>query len=138
PETKSRRVREPGGFVRWQIRRGLGPAHAAAAAGTAHWASVFCHAGSARSVAYQRLISRYGSTGKRAISARFIGAPSEKSAMVSISPVTNFFPLSCPSSTFAMRWNDSVALAIAAGSGSPLLSTTDLTTFSKMNTAQVG
>src|SRR5689334_14707004 len=51
-------------------------------------ASVFCQAGSARRVAYQRLISAYGSTGIRAISARFIDAPSEKSAMVSLSPVT--------------------------------------------------
>src|SRR5437764_766751 len=72
------------------------------------------------------------------MSARLSGAPSEKSATVSVSPVTNVFPLSCPSSTCATRWKDSVPLAIAAGSGSPLLSTTDLTTFSKMRTAQAG
>ena len=50
---------------------------AAAAAGSAHCASVFCQAGSARSVAYQRLISPYGSIGKRAISARFSDEPIE-------------------------------------------------------------
>src|SRR5262249_26345011 len=111
---------------------------AAAAAGRAHCASVFCQAGNARKVPYQRLISRYGSPRVRPTSARLCGAPSEKSATVSLSPTTNFLLLSRPSKTRATRWNDSVALAIADASGSPLLSTTDLTTFSNKNTAQVG
>src|SRR5262249_57734277 len=64
-------------FLSGRIEKKFASAYAAAAAGRAHCASVCCQAGSARKVAYQRLISRYGSTRETPPPARFICAPPE-------------------------------------------------------------